>query len=142
MRDLGCGTSAGPSRATRPVEEALAALLAAACAAMPVDATVAANETPAEEPDAASHDHQIRATQVPRLDIELFGQASPSSCASDAFRGLLLALALAKRSPAEAQGVRLSPSGGHMFFHNLQNLWACVNPACKRRRSSSRRCPG
>ena len=45
---------------------------------------------------------------------------------SDAMRGLLLALSMSKlgngRSPL--------PVRGHLFFHNLQSLWACCNPDC------------
>ena len=40
-------------------------------------------------------------------------------------RGLLLALGMSQRNGRSPQPVR-----GHLFFHNLQNLWACCNPDC------------
>ena len=78
---------------------------------------------------AAVNGQTIRPTQVPRLDAELFSQAPRNGCVSDAFRGLLLALALA-RDPRRQPKAPPQPVRGHLFFHNLQNLWACVNPAC------------
>jgi len=88
------------------------------------------NEPPAgEDPDAAVRP-KVRATQAPALDRELFPGSPPNGCASDAFRGLLLALALAK-DPERTPKAPPQPVRGHMFFHNLQNLWVCVDPSCK-----------
>lgn len=67
----------------------------------------------------------IRATQIPHLDKILFD--TPDDTISDAMRGLLLALGLAKQ---EVTGRSPQPVRGHLFFHNLLNLWACSNPDC------------
>ena len=42
-------------------------------------------------------------------------------------RGLLLALGISKESPT---GPSPQPVRGHIFYHNLQNLWVCTNPDC------------
>lgn len=70
----------------------------------------------------------IRPSKVPDLDDVLFPNARPKDqSASDAMRGLLLALGMSKES---ATGPSPQPVRGHIFFHNLQNLWACSNPNC------------
>ena len=46
--------------------------------------------------------------------------------ASDAMRGLLLAMGMSRRANDQAP----QPVRGHLFFHNLENLWVCSNPAC------------
>jgi DEAD/DEAH box helicase domain-containing protein len=73
----------------------------------------------------------VRATNVQALDKELFPGASTqgSNIASDAMRGLLLALGMSKLS----NGRSVQPVRGHLFFHNLQSLWACCNPDCSDR---------
>lgn len=67
----------------------------------------------------------IRATQIPDLDGILFNTVDEKI--SDAMRGLLLALGLSKQ---EGTGRSPQPVRGHIFFHNLLNLWACSNPEC------------
>ena len=70
----------------------------------------------------------IRPTQVPDLDNTLFpGGRQKNQVVSDAMRGLLLALGISKESPT---GASPQPVRGHIFFHNLQNLWVCANPNC------------
>ncbi|KZL51181.1 DEAD/DEAH box helicase [Nodularia spumigena CENA596] len=68
------------------------------------------------------------------LDNELFPGATGNSIVSDSLRGLLLALGMSKldngRSP--------QPVRGHLFFHNLQSLWACCNPTCTKVNQSQR----
>ena len=79
------------------------------------DACVAENES-------------VRPTKVPDLDDILFpGARAQNQTASDAMRGLLLALGMSKES---VTGPSPQPVRGHIFFHNLQNLWACSNPEC------------
>jgi len=39
---------------------------------------------------------------------------------------LLLALGMAKKEDGRSP----QPIRGHLFFHNLQNLWVCCNPKC------------
>jgi hypothetical protein len=61
------------------------------------------------------------------LDRQLFPGPATNGLVSDAMRGLLLGLGMSqqvstRRSP--------QPVRGHLFFHNLQNLWACCNPDC------------
>ncbi|MFP4415577.1 MAG: DEAD/DEAH box helicase, partial [Coleofasciculus sp.] len=79
----------------------------------------------------------VRPTQIQDLDGQLFPGASSledaigfatarSAIASNAMRGLLLALGMSQGS----NGRSPQPVRGHLFFHNLQNLWACCNPDC------------
>lgn len=53
--------------------------------------------------------------------------ATSGSTVPAAMRGLTLALALGKETgkPSAVQALR-----GHLFFHNLQSVWACSNPEC------------
>ncbi|NJL03541.1 MAG: DEAD/DEAH box helicase [Chloroflexaceae bacterium] len=70
----------------------------------------------------------VRPTQIPHLDKHLFPTASTRNApASDALRGLLLALGMSRHS---ATGRSPQPVRGHLFFHHLLNLWACCNPHC------------
>ena len=61
------------------------------------------------------------------LDRQIFPGAASNGVVSDAMRGLLLALGMSQRV---STGRSPQPVRGHLFFHNLQNLWACCNPAC------------
>ncbi len=67
----------------------------------------------------------IRPTQIPHLDKTLFPGAEIKGLISPAMRGLLLALGMSEVNGRSPQQVR-----GHLFFHNLQNIWACCNPDC------------
>src|SRR5262249_6377849 len=84
----------------------------------------------------------VRATKVAELDRVLFPGAQPSqnSSVSDAMRGMLLALGMSQ-TPAPAcvspQSVR-----GHLFLHNLQNLWICINQRCTDSLCNTRQQPG
>lgn len=69
----------------------------------------------------------IRATRVSELDRVIFGQSDSDNRPSDSMRGLLLALGMSNK---EADGTSPQPIRGHFFFHNVQNMWACVNPDC------------
>jgi hypothetical protein len=70
----------------------------------------------------------VRPTQIPHLDKHLFPNASASDApASDALRGLLLALGMSVHSATRRSP---QPVRGHLFFHHLLNLWACCNPRC------------
>ncbi len=72
-------------------------------------------------------DGVLRPAQLPQLDRLLFPDANRTGLFSDGLRGLLLALAMSE----EAQtGRSPQPVRGHLFFHNLQNLWVCTNPNC------------
>lgn len=76
---------------------------------------------------AASPDGTVRPAKAPRLDELIFsGARTAEQLVSDPFRGLLFAVTLARR----ADGRALQPLRGHLFFHHLQNLWACCNPEC------------
>lgn len=76
----------------------------------------------------------VRATNVQDLDEQLFPCARGSNFVSNAIRGLLLAVGMSQRAGRSPQPVR-----GHLFFHNLQNLWACCNPACTNSAVNSQR---
>lgn len=69
----------------------------------------------------------VRATNVRDLDDQLFPKSrEPEQFVSDAMRGFLLALGMSTL----ANGRSPQPMRGHLFFHNLQSLWACTNPQC------------
>jgi DEAD/DEAH box helicase domain-containing protein len=61
------------------------------------------------------------------LDRQIFCGAATNGLVSDAMRGLLLGLGMSQRV---STGRSPQPVRGHLFFHNLQNLWACCNPNC------------
>jgi len=87
---------------------------------------VDADEALRDACQAANHG-KIRATSVETLDKQLFPDATKSNLVSDAMRGLLLALGM---SQLTTTGRSPQPVRGHLFFHNLQTLWACSNPDC------------
>ena len=93
-----------------------------------VRAPDALRDAAAEHAERAHGRREVRAAPVPAIDAILFPDAFKldGQWYSEPMRGLLLALgmsqSLAKVSP--------QPVRGHFFFHNLQNLWACVDPAC------------
>ena len=70
----------------------------------------------------------VRATRISDLDRTLFDTTIPSTgkIASDAMQGLLLAMGVSRQDNDQAP----QPVRGHFFFHNLENLWVCSNPAC------------
>ena len=75
-----------------------------------------------------SREKVVRPAKVPVLDDKLFpGAQSEGQTASKAMRGMLLALGMSQDSVTEQS---LQPVRGHVFFHNLQNLWVCSNPNC------------
>lgn len=69
-----------------------------------------------------------RATRLSLIDKALFpnAQVPAGRAASNEMRGLLLALSYA----TAPNGASILPLRSHLFFHNLQNLWACSNPGC------------
>ena len=76
-----------------------------------------------------SHERIVRPAKVPALDDVLFpGARQEGQIASNAMRGMLLALGMSRDSTT---GNSLQPVRGHVFFHNLQNLWICSNPNCE-----------
>ena len=69
----------------------------------------------------------VRATNIKDLEQQLFPNLqSATNLVSDSMRGLLLALGMSKLT----NGRSPQPVRGHLFFHNLQSLWACCNPSC------------
>ena len=69
----------------------------------------------------------LRASRLDQLDQIIFPDAprKTGKDISDAMRGLLLAT-----GSSQSKGQALLPSRGHLFFHNLQNVWACANDDC------------
>jgi DEAD/DEAH box helicase domain-containing protein len=67
-------------------------------------------------------------TVVPRLINELGDSLFPggSTGSSEAAAGLITALARAKAR----DGSPILPVRVHLFFRNVQGVWACTNPAC------------
>jgi DEAD/DEAH box helicase domain-containing protein len=79
--------------------------------------------------NACTSDRDVtRATRLTVVDKKLFPNEIPleGRLVSEALRGLLLSMACAK----DESGSSLLPIRGHLFFHNLQNIWACSNPRC------------
>ena len=70
---------------------------------------------------------KIRATKVPDLDQVLFGSRDTNDVASDAMRGLLLGLGMSRH---QTNSMSPQPVRGHFFYHNVQNMWVCINPRC------------
>lgn len=72
---------------------------------------------------------EVRPTKVTVLDKTLFPDAARTEdqIVSPTFRGLLIALGMAQKPDT---GRSPQPIRGHLFFHNLQNIWACTNPDC------------
>ncbi|MDB9496080.1 DEAD/DEAH box helicase [Spirulina major CS-329] len=69
---------------------------------------------------------EVRATCITQIDSVLFPNAKQNGqLVSDALRGLFIALGIAQKDEKFLQPVR-----GHLFFHNLENIWACSNPDC------------
>ena len=66
---------------------------------------------------------QVRATRADLLSARLFAGHSDGH---EALRGALMALAAARRE----DGGPLAPLRAHLFFQNVQNLWACTDPTC------------
>jgi hypothetical protein len=60
------------------------------------------------------------------LALALFGSAIAETERNDAVEGLLACLASA-RSP---EGIAPLPVRAHLFFRNVQGIWACTNPQC------------
>ena len=100
---------------------------------IPAEVTLAKALKTHNAPDAIrdaciAKNESVRPTKVPDIDDILFpGARTQNQTASDAMRGLLLALGMSKES---VTGPSPQPVRGHIFFHNLQNLWACSNPEC------------
>ena len=77
----------------------------------------------------------VRAAKAPVLDAVVFPEQatlprSDDQLVSDAMRGYLLALGMAKHDGGRSP----QPVRGHLFFHNMQNLWACIDPNCPAKR--------
>jgi len=70
----------------------------------------------------------IRPTTITELDKILFPGQNPNGVVSDSMMGFLIALSMSK---VEGTGHSVQPIRGHLFFHNMQNLWVCSNPECK-----------
>ena len=70
----------------------------------------------------------VRATRVTDLDKVFFPEEHKleGRVVSESMRGLLIALACSK----DQSGNSMMPVRGHLFFHNIQNIWACTNPKC------------
>ena len=74
---------------------------------------------------ACRDDSGIRATVLDAIAARLFGDGEG---AARACHGLLLALGLSR---ADDGSRALVPVRGHLFFHNLSQIWACSNPQCR-----------
>lgn len=70
----------------------------------------------------------VRASRLSDLDQIMFDRAQGASAQhlSNALRGFLLAMAVARKPNGQAP----QPIRGHLLFHNLDNLWVCTNPNC------------
>lgn len=77
----------------------------------------------------------VRPTKANKVDEVLFPNTKTGKAISDSMRGLLLSLSMSKLA---STGSSPQPLRGHIFFHNLQNLWACSNPNCTDQLCNSR----
>lgn len=77
----------------------------------------------------------VRPTKINDIDEVLFPNAKTGKVVSDSIKGLLLSLSMSKLA---STGSSPQPLRGHIFFHNLQNLWACLNPNCTDQLCNSR----
>ena len=71
------------------------------------------------------------------LAVALFGDALAETERREAVEGLLACLATA-RSP---EGAAPLPVRAHLFFRNVQGIWACTNPQCTEVRGRTETCP-
>lgn len=71
---------------------------------------------------------KLRAARVSEIDQILFPDQAPGKriSTSNALRGFLMALAIGRSQ----LGTAAQPIRGHLFYHNLENLWVCTNPDC------------
>ena len=76
---------------------------------------------------AANTEGEVRATRISKLARILFAGENHDESPSDAMRGLLLALGMSSK---EIDGTSAQPVRGHFFFHNVQNMWVCIDPSC------------
>ena len=121
IRELAGALGQPPPSGVEPAVGLADALLQAQAA----DALRAACVSPIRLGDAERE--EIRPARVDELGRILFGDDPSGDGVSDAMRGLLLALGMARQS---AGGAAPQPVRGHFFFHNVQNMWACANPQC------------
>ena len=115
MSELAASLGYGITRGDESARELAAALLKVGADDAIRDACIAAHKG-----------ERIRATNVSTLDRILFGEQNSAKIASDAMRGLLLALGMSRKEDDTSP----QPIRGHFFFHNVQNMWACANPDC------------
>jgi len=94
------------------------------------EGTVSASDVLRDAAITLATNHVVRPTQVTKIDHEIFETAIPTEITPDiispALRGFLLAVGLAQ----QADKTSPQPLRGHLFYHNLQNLWVCSNPNC------------
>jgi len=106
--------------------------LALAEALKQIEAPEALRDACATHHSGSNGNRIVRPTQLPTVDSLIFNENNArrsidDSCASDAMRGLLLATSM---SFDQQRNASPQPTRGHLFFHNLQNLWVCSNPNC------------
>jgi ATP-dependent helicase YprA (DUF1998 family) len=93
-----------------------------------VTADEALRDACAEHSERAFGNREVRPTPVHEADRLLFPDAPREGLrASEAMRGFLLSLGMSIDPGTKASP---QPVRGHLFFHNLQNLWVCCNPKC------------
>lgn len=127
MNDLAMqlGYAGGPNK---PDEQRLAdALINLGTTA---EGTVSASDILRDAAITLATNHVVRPTQVTKIDHEIFETPIPTEITPDiispALRGFLLAVGMAQ----QADKTSPQPLRGHLFYHNLQNLWVCSNPNC------------
>jgi ATP-dependent helicase YprA (DUF1998 family) len=105
------------------------------------DGTASASDVLRDAAIALAENNVVRPTQVTKIDEEIFGTTSPVEITQDiispALRGFLLAVGLAQ----QADKTSPQPLRGHLFYHNLQNLWVCSNPNCTSRSNADKNDP-
>jgi hypothetical protein len=72
-----------------------------------------------------------------QLCVALFGETLPEGERDEAAEGVLACLCAAR----SASGSAPLPLRSHLFFRNVQGLWACTNPECTEVSARAQPCP-
>jgi DEAD/DEAH box helicase domain-containing protein len=81
--------------------------------------------------------HGLLPRTAEQLAVSLFGNALPENERPDAVEGVLACLASARSNSGSAP----LPLRGHLFFRNVQGIWACTNPQCGEVTGRTEPCP-
>jgi DEAD/DEAH box helicase domain-containing protein len=81
--------------------------------------------------------HGLLPQTAEQLAVTLFSSVLPEHDRPDAVEGVLACLASARSTSGSAP----LPLRGHLFFRNIQGIWACTNPQCSEVAGRTEPCP-